>query len=111
MAKKKSAPVDPQGETTQSQQSSAAWSITSVAMAFIGAAVAKQLLNVIWRLVTGKKPPRNPANPEVGTSEAVVWVIASGATIALARMLATRRAANYFTRSTGKLPPGMEQQA
>jgi hypothetical protein len=29
--------------------------------------------------------------------------------VGVARMLATRQAANYWRRSTGKLPPGMDE--
>jgi hypothetical protein len=33
----------------------------------------------------------------------------SGAAMGLARMLAARKAADYYRRSTGHLPPGVEQ--
>jgi hypothetical protein len=87
------------------------WSAASVAAAFAGVAIAKFLLNLIWRTATGKKPPTNPTNPEVDPGEAITWAVASGAAIALARILATRRAAQYYARSTGHLPPGLEQKS
>jgi hypothetical protein len=35
--------------------------------------------------------------------------VASGAAIGVARLLATRKAAEYWRRSTGNLPPGMDE--
>jgi hypothetical protein len=40
--------------------------------------------------------------------EAVMWAVASGVAVGLARMLAGRKAADYYRRSTGHLPPNLE---
>ena len=84
------------------------WSVFSLAAALGAAAVAKKGLNTTWRAATGKNPPANPADPDVDVWEAVAWAAVSGTLIAIARMLATRRAANYYARSTGHLPPGLQ---
>ena len=86
-------------------QGSKIWSTFSLVAALLAAAAAKKGLNTSWRVATGKNPPANPADPDVDLWEAVAWAAVSGTIIALARMLATRRAARYYTRSTGKLPP------
>lgn len=83
------------------------WSGFSVVAALGAAAVTKKVLDQSWRVTTGKNPPANPADPDVDLWEAVVWAAVSGTTIALARMLATRKAATYYARSTGHLPPGL----
>jgi hypothetical protein len=80
------------------------WRAFSLGAALLGAMVAKKSLNTFWRKATGKNPPANPADPDVDMWEAVAWATASGTLIALARMLATRRAAQYYIRSTGKVP-------
>ena len=80
------------------------WSAFSLGSALLAAAAAKKGLNTSWRAATGKNPPANPADPDVELWEAVAWAAVSGLIIGLARMLATRRAANYYIRSTGKLP-------
>jgi Protein of unknown function (DUF4235) len=85
------------------------WSVFSLAAALGAAAVAKKGLNTTWRAATGKNPPANPADPDVDVWEAVAWAAVSGTLIAIARMLATRRAASYYTKSTGHLPPGLEK--
>ena len=85
------------------------WSVFSLASALGAAAVAKKALNTAWRATTGKNPPANPADPDVDMKEAIAWAVVSGTLIALARMLATRRAANYYARSTGQLPPDLRK--
>ena len=89
--------------------SSKIWSVFSLAAALGAAAVAKKGLNTSWKAATGKNPPANPADPDVEIWEAVAWATVSGTLIAVARMLATRKAAHYYARSTGHLPPGLER--
>ncbi|WGX94558.1 DUF4235 domain-containing protein [Nocardioides sp. L-11A] len=91
------------------KDSSKVWSTFSLVAALGAAAVAKKGLDTSWRAATGKKPPANPADPDVDVWEAVAWAAASGTFVALAKMLAQRRAANYYLRSTGHLPPGLRQ--
>ena len=80
------------------------WSVFSVVAALGAAAVAKKGMDTFWHTATGKKPPSNPADPDVDLREAVAWAAISGTVIALARMLASRRAAKYYVKSTGHLP-------
>lgn len=85
------------------------WTVFSLGAALGSAAVAKKALNTSWRTATGKNPPANPADPDVNLWEAVAWAAASGTLVGIARMLGTRRAANYYYRSTGHLPPELEK--
>ena len=87
--------------------SSKIWSVFALASALGAATVTKKGLDVSWRAATRKKPPENPADPDVELREAVAWAVVSGAFVGLARMLAQRRAASYYQRSTGRLPPGL----
>lgn len=84
---------------------SKAWSVMSMGAAVGSAAVAKKTLNTGWTKATGKTPPANPADPDVNVWEAVAWAAASGTFVNILKMLATRRAANYYLKSTGNLPP------
>ena len=88
---------------------SKAWSIFSLAAALGAAAVAKKGLTGTWRATTGKNPPANPADPDVDVWEAVAWAAVSGTLIGIARMLATRKAAVYYAKSTGHLPPELQK--
>ena len=89
--------------------SSKMWSAMSLASALGAAVVAKKALNTSWKAATGKNPPANPADPDVDVWEAVAWAAASGTLVGIARMLASRRAANYYAKSTGHLPPGLQK--
>ena len=88
--------------------SSKVWSVFSLVAAVGAAALAKKALNTSWRAATGKNPPANPADPDVDLWEAIAWAAASGTFVAIARMLASRKAADYYTKSTGHLPPDLE---
>jgi len=85
------------------------WTVFSLGAALGAAAVAKKTLNTSWKAATGKNPPANPADPDVDLWEAVLWATVSGTVIGIARMLATRRAASYYARSTGHLPPDLQK--
>ena len=86
------------------------------------AALTRKLLDHSWKAASGKNPPENPADPDVSIGEAVLWAAITGAAVATAdrsaartasrrspRMVAQRRAASYYTRSTGHLPPGLRK--
>ncbi|MBF4160971.1 DUF4235 domain-containing protein [Nocardioides acrostichi] len=85
------------------------WSAMSLVSALGAAAVARKALNTGWKTATKRNPPDNPADPDVEMWEAVSWAMATGAGVALARMIAQRRAAEYFVKSTGHLPPALQK--
>lgn len=91
--------------------SSKLWTVFSLVSALAAAAFARKGLNASWKVATGKKPPENPADPDVDIWEAVAWATVSGVAIGVARMLAQRKAASYYTRSTGHLPPNLKPDA
>jgi hypothetical protein len=89
------------------QDNSKVWGAFSMVAALLAATAAKKGLNASWKMATGKEPPANSADTDVALSEALTWAAVSGTSIAVVRMLATRRAAGYYTRSVGKPPPGV----
>lgn len=91
-------------ETAAPADTTKVWQVFSLGAALVGAAVAKKGITAFWQKATGKNPPANPADPDVDMWEAVAWAAASGTAIALVRMLASRKAADYYIRSTGKIP-------
>lgn len=93
------------------EQSSKVWSVFSLVAALLAATVARKGLDAGWKAATGKQPPANPADPDVALAEALAWAALSGTLVAVARMLATRRAAGYYAKSTGHLPPGVAGSA
>lgn len=93
------------------KDSSRMWTVMSLVSGLAAAAVVRKALDGGWKVATGKEPPANPADPDVQLREAVTWAAVSGTAIALGRMYAGRRAARYYVRSTGHLPPELESDA
>ncbi|MDX6371039.1 MAG: hypothetical protein QOD98_27 [Nocardioidaceae bacterium] len=91
--------------------SSKVWTVFSLVAGLGAAALTRKLLDRSWKAAAGKNPPENPADPDVSLGEAVLWAGLTGAVVALARMVAQRRAASYYARSTGHLPPGLRKGA
>jgi hypothetical protein len=95
MSKKKSA----------ASQNSKAWSALALLSGLAAARGTSLVLNKFWKASTKRNPPVNPADPDVELWEAVAWSALTGAAIALTKMFAQRRAAHYYVKSTGELPP------
>ena len=85
------------------------WKILGTGAAIGVALVARKLATSGWTAATGKAPPANPQDPEVSWQEAVGWAVASGAFVGVARLLATRKAAAYYTRSAGHPPKNLQK--
>jgi hypothetical protein len=95
MGKKKSA----------GQKNSKAWAAMAMVSGLAAARGTNLALNKFWKSSTKRNPPANPADPDVQLWEAVAWSALTGAAVALAKMAAQRRAAHYYVKSTGQLPP------
>ena len=85
------------------------WRIFGGLSAILAAITVRKVLVKGWKLITGGEPPSNPAHPETRLPQAIAWAMATGALVGLGRMLATRKAADYYRRSAGHLPAGMEE--
>lgn len=92
----------------QGAGSKSAWKLLDRGSTLAAGLVAREVSQVSWRAVTGKKPPVNGRHPEVATREAVAWAVVGGALVELVKLLVRRYATTYWVRSTGDLPPGMK---
>jgi hypothetical protein len=84
------------------------WTVFGLAATLGATVAARKALTATWKLSTGKQPPSNPEHPDVSLGEAALWAAVSGVAVGLARMFATRKAADYYRRSTGHLPANLE---
>ena len=84
------------------------WRLLGGLSAVLAGIAARKAMVTAWRVASGGNPPSNPAAPGTKWPKAG-YAVASGAVMGLARMLATRKAADYYRKSTGHLPPGMEE--
>ena len=90
----------------KSENSEGAGTKALAALAAFGAAwVARKVITVGWKQVTGKEPPGNPEDPHVGVGEAIAWAVILGASIQAARLVAMRAA----TRKMRRVPAGESQ--
>ncbi len=87
------------------------WKMLGSGIAVAAGIATTKALNAGWRTATGKAPPTSPESPEIGGREALAWAGVTGLAMGVAKMYATRRAANYWFRSFGTLPPGMRAGA
>lgn len=87
------------------------WRMLGTGSALAAGVVAARVLDIIWATATGRRPPSTPESPDIAHREALVWAALSGMAIGVAKTYATRRAARYWVRSTGQLPPGMAEEA
>jgi hypothetical protein len=97
--------------TKDDESGGTGYKLMALVASVFGAMIARKLLTFAWRSVSGKEPPANPEHPEVTWGEAVSWAVASGAVVGVARMVAQKRVAASWHRSTGSLPPGMQDTA
>ena len=84
------------------------WKVGATLAAVLAGIITRQGVTAMWKAARKTDPPTNPANPSTQWSEAVAWTIASGIAVGVARLLATRGAAEGWRRYTGALPPGLE---
>ena len=87
---------------------STVWKAYALGATVVAGIAARKAMTTSWKLATGKKPPSNPEHPDVSIAEAAAWAVASGIAVGLARMLASRKTAEYYRKSTGHLPPNLE---
>jgi len=98
-----------EGKTTKpKKQSKRLWKMYGKSASVVAAIASTQVINLTWQAALRRKPPASPENPEVTMREAVAWAVVSGSVAQLARIVATRRAVDYWLRSTGQLPPGIK---
>lgn len=87
------------------------WRLLAGAAAFGAGFVARKAITIGWKRATGNEPPTNPESPDVAIGEAIAWAIVMGVGMEVARLLATRAAANRWQHSTGELPLALQKVA
>ena len=84
------------------------WKVLAAGTGIVAAKSVGKALDGTWARTRGGEPPRNPADPQVQWGEAVLWAVASGAAVGLAKLVAARGSAGAWRRLTGGLPPGVQ---
>lgn len=111
MRKKNKKQIDPQAPSGAPKKKSSGkrtWKMMDRASNIGGGIAARKATTWMWRMATGQKPPTATRHPDLRAREAVAWAVLAGVSTELSRLLLRRRAATYWVRSTGNLPPGMK---
>ncbi len=87
------------------------WKLMDTGSALGAGILTARALDATWKTATGHPGPARAEHPDLGGREAIVWAAISGMAIGVAKTVATRRAAIYWVKSTGRLPPGMAPEA
>jgi Protein of unknown function (DUF4235) len=95
-------------ERTRKKGSKRLWKVYSKGSTVLAGVIALRLTQTTWRLATHRKAPNDPEHPDVRAREAITWALLSGVTAELTKVVISRKTAQYWVRSTGNLPPGMD---
>jgi hypothetical protein len=72
--------------------------IASLAASFAAGAIARKIITIGWKRITGNEPPTDPNDPDVDLKEALGWSIVMGVGMEAARLLAARAIAKRTAR-------------
>jgi hypothetical protein len=98
-AAKGTAPVESPSSPAGGAFESVARKVYAAVATMIAAKITRAVIQRVWVRSTGKEPPEEPESPKVHWAEAVGWSALSGTSVAVARLLAARRAAEVWDRS------------
>jgi hypothetical protein len=73
--------------------------IASMAASFVAGAIARKIITVGWKKVTGSEPPTDPHDPDIALKEALGWSIVMGVGMEAARLLAARAIAKRTAKA------------
>jgi hypothetical protein len=80
------------------------WRLIGTAVAIAAGAIATKVVGVGWRAVSGHEAPTDPsAVDETSWREALLYGAVLGLTVGAARVVAERKAAQYYLKSTGRM--------
>ncbi len=86
-----------------------AWKVVAGIAGAAAAVIVTKVLNLVWAKARPDPPPENPADPETGWGEALLWTAATGIGMGVARMIAQRGAAMGWQKATGHVAPPFEK--
>ncbi|MEO6712988.1 MAG: DUF4235 domain-containing protein [Mycobacteriales bacterium] len=87
------------------------WRVVGGASGLAAAALTRQALGRVWRARKHDDPPATPASTTTSWPDAVLWAVATGIALGVARLVALRGAAAGWQKAKGSLPPGLEKAA
>ena len=84
------------------------YNLLAAGAAILAARIVRSGLEKGWERINKDVAPENPADPETSWKEAIVWSVATGVAVGVARMLAQRGAAAGWSRVMGYNPTRLQ---
>lgn len=82
-----------------------AWKVLATVSGLVAAKAATKVTATGWKAATGNRPPAGKFDPEHTAAQIAVFTIVSSAVTAGFKAYAQRKAADFYTKSAGELPP------
>jgi hypothetical protein len=88
------------------------WKLVSTATALLGTLVAKRILRAVYSAVRKDSPSTafDPTKARFSWPGALLWAVAAGIGLVIAKMVGDRVATIGWEVATGTLPPGVSQE-
>ena len=88
------------------------WKLVSTATGLLGALVAKRLLRAAYSAVRKDAPSTafDPTRARFSWPGALLWAVAAGIGLVIAKMVGDRVAAIGWELATGTVPPGVDEE-
>ena len=79
-----------------------AWKIMGTGGAILAGIIATKVIDAVW--AKAGQDEINPKSPNAPLAKAVAYAMITGLAVGAARTIATRRAAEFYEKSSGHLP-------
>lgn len=89
---------------------SIAWKMLATVSGLVAGKAATKLTETGYKMATGGKPPKDKYDPEHSALQIAVFAVVSTAVTAGFKAFAERKAADYYAKSSGTLPPPVAKQ-
>lgn len=83
------------------------WRVLGTGSAILAGVVANKIVTTVWKKA-GRDEILDPRDPRTPTRDAIIFAALTGLAVGAARVAATRKAAEYYAKSSGHLPPPMQ---
>ncbi|TQJ48696.1 DUF4235 domain-containing protein [Phycicoccus sp. SLBN-51] len=84
------------------------WRIIGTGSALLAGVAANKVVEAVWKKA-GRDAVIDPRDPRTPWRDAVAFAALTGLAVGAARVVVTRKAAEYYEKSAGHLPPPMQE--
>lgn len=84
------------------------WRVLGTGSAILAGILANRIVIAVWKKA-GRDATLDPRDPRTPVVDAVAFAALTGLAVGAARVIATRKAAEYYAKSAGHLPKPMRE--